>query len=66
MEKGKDDARDQEDFWDNKNRTNAALLDAMNQAIKDELGADPLEEAKDEKAQKKSLRNQFNFQERSS
>jgi dynein intermediate chain 1 len=38
----------------------------MNQAIKEELGADPLEEAKDEHAQKKSLRNQFNFQERSS
>lgn len=35
----------------------------MNAAIKDNLGSDPLEG--DEQAQKKSLRNQFNFQERS-
>jgi hypothetical protein len=29
-----DDARDQEDYWDNKKRTNQQLLDKMNQAVK--------------------------------
>ena len=38
--KDSDDARDQEDEWDNKNRRNAALLDKMNQAIKDDLGGE--------------------------
>ena len=38
--KDSDDARDQEDEWDNKNRRNAALLDKMNQAIKEDSGAD--------------------------
>jgi len=59
--KDSDDARDQEDEQDNKNRMNTLLLEKMNQSIKDEFGADPLEEAKDVHAQKKSLRNQFNF-----
>ena len=38
--KDSDDARDQEDEWDNKNRRNAALLDKMNQAIKDDMGGE--------------------------
>lgn len=62
--KDSEDARDQEDYWDNKKRMNKDLLDKMNQAVKEEFGKDPLDG--DDKAQKKSLRNQFNFQERSS
>jgi dynein intermediate chain 1 len=64
--KDSDDARDQEDEWDNKNKMNAALLNKMDAAIKEEFGDDPLDNEKDLHAQKKSLRNQFNFQERSS
>lgn len=60
--KDSDEARDQEEFWDNKKRTNQGLLDKINVAIKEEFGKDPLEG--NERAQKKSLRNQFNFQER--
>jgi hypothetical protein len=63
--KDSDDARDQEDEQDNKNKMNAALLNKMDAAIKVEFGDDPLNNEKDSHAQKKSLRNQFNFQERS-
>lgn len=61
--KDSDDARDQEDEWDNKNKMNAALLDKMDAATKAEFGDDPLSnnQDKDNTAQKKSLRNQFNF-----
>jgi dynein intermediate chain 1 len=62
--KDSDDARDQEDEWDNKNKMNAALLDKMDAATKAEFGDDPLDNNqsdKDNTAQKKSLRNQFNF-----
>lgn len=58
-----DEARDQDEFWENKKTVEQAKLDTINVAIKEEFGKDPLEG--DEKAQKKSLRNQFNFQERS-
>jgi len=45
---------------------NAALLDKMDAATKAEFGDDPLNsDSKDDTAQKRSLRNQFNFQERS-
>lgn len=62
--KDSDECRDQEEYWDNKKKGNKSLLDKMNVAIKEEFGKDPLEG--NEKAQKKSLRNQFNFQERAS
>jgi hypothetical protein len=38
----------------------------MNSAVKEHLGQERLDEEKDERILKKSLRNQFNFQERSS
>jgi macrodomain Ter protein organizer (MatP/YcbG family) len=44
---------------------NAALLNKMDAAIKVEFGDDSFNNEKDSHAQKKSLRNQFNFQERS-
>ncbi|CAI2360651.1 unnamed protein product [Moneuplotes crassus] len=59
-----DEYRDQEDFRDIKKQRNRELLDFVNDGIKDEefsnyrLDDDPT-------AQKKSLRNTFNFQERS-
>lgn len=62
--KDSDDARYQDEFWEDKNKMNKTLLDRMNQEVKETFGKDPLEG--DNKAQKKSLRNQFNFQERSS
>ncbi len=100
--KDSEEARDQEEFWDQKKQTNKGLLDKINVAIKEEFGKDPRKfcpspsdsyynylppllnlysyiifksvELKsylkycivegNEKAQKKSLRNQFNFQER--
>jgi hypothetical protein len=36
-----EEARDQEDYWDNKKRMNQQLLDKMNQAVKEEFGKDP-------------------------
>lgn len=36
-----DEARDLEEFWDNKKRTNQGLLDKINVAIKEEFGKDP-------------------------
>ena len=56
--KDSDEGRDQEEFWDNKMRINKKLLANMNK----ELDKDPL--ADNARAQQKSLRNQFNFQER--
>ena len=53
--KESDEAREQEDFWENKKRLDKGLLDKINVAIKEEFGKDPLEG--NEKAQKKSLRN---------
>jgi dynein intermediate chain 1 len=75
--KDSDEARDQEEYWENKKKGNKSLLDKMNIAIKEEFGKDPrkllsfkfkfenIVEGND-RAQKKSLRNQFNFQERAS
>jgi dynein intermediate chain 1 len=58
-----DEHRDQEDFWENKMRRNRQLLDFVNEGIKDEEFSNyTLDE--DPSAQKKSLRNTFNFQER--
>lgn len=53
--KDSDEFRDQQDYWDNKNRMNKALLDKMNESVKQEFGKDPLED--DEFAKAKSLRN---------
>ena len=65
MLKESEDAMDQESFWDDKKRMNQKLLENVNSVIRDELGTEgPTED--DETALKKSLRNQFNFQERSS
>jgi hypothetical protein len=57
--KDSDDARDQDDYWDNKLRLNKSLLDLMNQEVKNTFGKDPLDG--NERAQKKSLRNKFNY-----
>lgn len=39
--KDSDEARDQEEVWDNKKRTNQSLLDKINVAVKEEFGKDP-------------------------
>jgi dynein intermediate chain 1 len=39
--KDSDDARDQEEFWDNKKKYNKGLLDRINVAVKEEFGKDP-------------------------
>lgn len=58
-----DEYRDQQDYWEDKKNKNKALLDMVNEGIKDEeFSKYRLDE--DPKAQKKSLRNTFNFQER--
>ena len=36
-----DDARDQEEYWENKKKGNKSLLDKINVAIKEEFGKDP-------------------------
>lgn len=41
--KESDEAREQEDFWENKKRLDKGLLDKINVAIKEEFGKDPLE-----------------------
>jgi hypothetical protein len=56
---------DQEDYWDSKVQTEKRMLQEMNKAILEEYGNEPFE-GQDERTQKKSLRNQFNYQERSS
>ena len=53
--KDSDDGRDQEDYWDNKDRINKRLLANMNKDVIAEYGKDPLEG--DLRAQQKSLRN---------
>lgn len=63
--KDSEEASLQEDFWDDKKRNNNKLLEQVNKVIKEELGTDGPTEG-DEFSMKKSLRNQFNFQERSS
>ena len=39
--KDSNDARDQEDYWDNKKRDNQDLLEKMNREVKKQFGADP-------------------------
>ncbi len=39
--KDSDEARDQEEYWENKQKGNKSLLDKMNIAIKEEVGKDP-------------------------
>ena len=39
--KDSDEARDMEEFWDNKKRTNQSLLDKINVSVKEEFGKDP-------------------------
>jgi hypothetical protein len=41
--KDSDDGRDQEDYWDNKDRINKRLLANMNKDVIAEFGKDPLE-----------------------
>ena len=64
MLRDSDDAMDQGFYHDNKKRTEQLLLEKMNKVINAELSGDGLEE--DEKSKKRSIRNTFNFQERSS
>jgi len=59
-----DEARDQDEYLDNKRSRDKHLLDKMNAAVVKEFGGD--ENDKDEAAKKKSLRNQFFYQERTS
>jgi len=59
-----EEARDQDDYLENKKQRDKQLLDKMNAAIVQEFGGD--ENDKDEGARKKSLRNQFFYQERTS
>jgi len=59
-----EEARDQDDYLENKKQSDKYLLDKMNASIVKEFGAD--ENDKDEAAKKKSLRNQFFYQERTS
>ena len=39
--KDSDEARDIEEYWDNKKRNNQGLLDKINVAVKEEFGKDP-------------------------
>lgn len=59
-----EEARDQDDYLENKKQRDKHSLDQMNSAIVREFGQD--EHDKDEAAKKKSLRNQFFYQERTS
>jgi len=59
-----EEARDQDDYLENKKSRDKQLLNKMNAAIVKEFGGD--ETDKDEQAKKKSLRNQFFYQERTS
>jgi len=58
------EANDQQDYVETKLRQEKDLLHSINASIITQFGKDPLDE--DKVAQKKSLRNQFNYQERSS
>ena len=59
-----DDFRDQQDYWETKRNLQKQLLSTMNKEVNDMEGGDPLQG--DPIATKKSLRNQFNYQTRSS
>ena len=65
MLKDSDEAMDQETFWDDKKRNDKLLLEKVNKVLVEQLETEGPTEG-DEFAIKKSLRNQFNFQERSS
>lgn len=58
-----DEARDQEEYLEKKKAHDVALLNKINAAIKAEGGKVPHD---DETSKKKSLRNMFNYQERTS
>ena len=58
-----DEARDQEEYLEKKKAHDTALLNKINKAIKDEGGKVPHDT---EEYRKKSLRNMFNYQERTS
>lgn len=63
LKKESEEANDQETFWDDKKQAQQKMLNEMNaQIVEDDVG-DPHEG--NELIQKKSLRNEFNFQERS-
>jgi len=59
-----EEARDQDDFLENKKQSDRKLIDQMNAATVQEFGV--YENDKDENVKKKSLRNQFFYQERTS
>lgn len=56
---------DQEDYWDSKIQTEKKMLAEMNKSILEAYGNEPFE-GQDEATAKKSLRNQFNYQDRAS
>jgi len=58
-----DEARDQDDFLEKKKAHDLAMLNKINEAIKKDGGKVPHD---GEEEQKKSLRNMFNYQERTS
>lgn len=58
-----EEARDQEEFHEKKKQTDTALLNKINKAIKESGKKVPHD---GEEEQKKSLRNMFNYQERTS
>lgn len=58
------EANDQQDMLENKQRQEKNLLHSINASIIQQFGKDPLDD--DKNAQKRSLRNQFNYQERAS
>lgn len=62
--KDSDEARDQDEFWESKEQNEKKMAQTINAAIIAEFGEDPLKD--DPVAQKKALRNQFNYQERAS
>lgn len=53
------EANDQIDFNENKVRQEKQLLHSINASIIQQFGKDPLDD--DKQAQKRSLRNQFNY-----
>ena len=58
IEKDSEEARDQEEVWMQKNENNKALLDKINQGVK-EIGEEP--EGDEGEGPQGALRNQFNF-----
>jgi len=61
--KDSDEARYQDDYWAEKKNHDNMLLNKINKAIKESSGKVPHD---GEEEQKKSLRNMFNYQERTS